>query len=424
MPTDIKRITVIGAGQMGAGATAVFGQEVPVYLLNRAPKERAERGLEAAVNAARSSSLRQRVTVGTYEQDMERCIRESDLVYETLGEDLELKRQYFTMVDKYRRPGTIVATGSSGLSVAAMAKGMSNDFRKNFLCLHLYNPPTRLVAMEIVPGPETRPELIKDMAHVMEKTFRRVVLTANDVPAFAGNRIGFKVLNEVAMLVPQYGVAMLDYLLGPYTGRLLAPLATVDLVGWDVHKAIVDNVYANTRDEAHASFKMPEYMDKLLAAGHLGDKTPDKGGFYKRQGNKTLVLDVKTGQYVDPPAVSVPIVENVKQMLRYGSYREGMRTLLNSTEPEAAIVRRGILGYISYAGMREGDVGNMQGINRVMGWGFNWTPVDAFADIIGVPETVALLRKEGLPVPKHLAAYKGSRLYNEVDDIARYLGGR
>ncbi|MBM3946213.1 MAG: hypothetical protein FJ315_02280, partial [SAR202 cluster bacterium] len=311
-----------------------------------------------------------------------------------------------------------------GLSVAAMAKGMSNDFRKNFLCLHLYNPPTRLVAMEIVPGPETRPELIKDMAHVMEKTFRRVVLTANDVPAFAGNRIGFKVLNEVAMLVPQYGVAMLDYLLGPYTGRLLAPLATVDLVGWDVHKAIVDNVYANTRDEAHASFKMPEYMDKLLAAGHLGDKTPDKGGFYKRQGNKTLVLDVKTGQYVDPPAVSVPIVENVKQMLRYGSYREGMRTLLNSTEPEAAIVRRGILGYISYAGMREGDVGNMQGINRVMGWGFNWTPVDAFADIIGVPETVALLRKEGLPVPKHLAAYKGSRLYNEVDDIARYLGGR
>lgn len=424
MPTDIKRITVIGAGQMGAGATAVFGQEVPVYLLNRAPKERAQRGLENAVNAARSSSLRQNVTVGTYEDDMERCVRDSDLIYETLGEDMELKRRYFQMVDKYRRPGSIVATGSSGLSVAAMAKGMRDDFRKNFLCLHLYNPPTRLVAMEIVPGPETRPELVKDMAQVMEKTFRRVVLSANDVPAFAGNRIGFKVLNEVATMVPQHGVAMLDYLLGPYTGRLLGPLATIDLVGWDTHKAIVDNVYQNTRDEAHESFKMPAYMDRLIAAGHQGDKTPDKGGFFKRQGNKTLVLDAKTGQYVEPPAISVPVIENVKQLIRYGSYTEAMRTLLNATEPEAAIVRRGILGYISYAGMRNGDVADMKGINRVMGWGFNWTPADAFADIIGVDETKRLLRKEGLPVPKHLEAHKGGKLYHEVDDVARYLGGR
>ena len=424
MATNIKRITVIGAGQMGAGATAVFAQEVPVYLLNRAPKERAERGLEAAVNAARSSSLRKNVTTGTYEDDMERFVHDSDLIYETLGEDMELKRRYFQMVDKYRKPGSIVATGSSGLSVATMAKGMSDDFRKNFLCLHLYNPPTRLVAMEIVPGPETRPELVKDMAEVMEKTFRRVVLSANDVPAFAGNRIGFKVLNEVATLVPQYGVAMMDYLLGPYTGRLLAPLATIDLVGWDTHKAIVDNVYQNTRDEAHESFKMPAYMDQLLAAGHQGDKTPAKGGFYKREGTKTLVLDAKTRQYVEPPVISVPIIENVKQLIRYGSYTEAMHTLLNATEPEAAIVRRGILGYISYAGMRDGEVADMKGINRVMGWGFNWTPADAFADFIGVDETKRLLRKEGLPVPKHLEAHKGGKLYHEVDDMARYLGGR
>lgn len=424
MPLDIKRITVIGAGQMGVGATAMFAQEVPVYLLNRAPKERAERGLEAAVNSVRSNSLRQRITAGTYEDDLERCVAESDLIYETLSEDLELKRHHFQMVDKYRRPGTVVATGSSSLSVAAMARGMSADFRRNFLCLHLFNPPTRLVALEIVSGPETRPELVKEIAQVMGKRFRRVVLFANDVPAFAGNRIGFKVLNEVAQMVPQYGVALLDHLFGSYTGRLLPDLATSDLIGWDVHKAIVDNVYANTHDEAHESFKMPDYMDKLLAAGHMGDKTPDKGGFHKRQGNKTLVLDVQSGQYVEPQPVSVPVIENVKQLLRYGSYSEALHTLMNATEPEAGIVRRSLLGYISYAGMRNGEVSDMQGINRVMGWGYGWTPPDALTDMIGVKETVRLLRNEGLPVPKHLEAYKGGKLYREVDDTARYLTGR
>jgi 3-hydroxyacyl-CoA dehydrogenase len=424
MPYDIKRITVLGAGAMGSGATAVFAQETPVHLLNRAPKSRAERGLEAAVNSARSNSLRQAVTPGTYEDDLERAVKESDLILETLGEDLELKRRYFQLVDKHRRPGTIVATGSSGLSVAKLAEGMSPDFRKHFLCIHLYNPPTRLVAVELVPGPETSKEVMEYVAKVMAQKYRRVVLYANDTPAYAGNRIGFKCLNEAAHLADQYGVAMVDYLFGTYTGRLLAPLATIDLVGWDVHKAIVDNVYQNTRDEAHEAFKMPAYMERLLANGHQGDKTPDKGGFFKRVDKKTLVLDTRSGKYVEPPKVRVPVIEKVKEMLRYGSYRDGMRYLLSAQEPEAQVVRRWLLGYISYAGMRDGEVSSMQGINRVMGWGFNWIPADALTELVGLKETIRLLEQEKLPVPKHLRSAKSEKLYFEEDDVERYLTGR
>src|SRR5690606_33512334 len=119
--------------------------------------------------------------------------------------------------------------------------------------------------------------------------------------AFAGNRVGIKVLNEVAQLAEEHGVAFMDYVVGPYTGRAMPPLSTVDLVGLDVHKAIVDNVYENTKDEAHEKFALPAYVDKLIAAGHLGNKTAAKGGFYRRAKedgkNVRYVLDPKSGEY-------------------------------------------------------------------------------------------------------------------------------
>ena len=86
----------------------------------------------------------------------------------------------------------------------------------------------------------------------------------------------------------EHGVAFIDYLIGPHTGRAMAPLATIDLVGWDVHKAIVDNVHANCEDEAHESFAMPAYMNAALRKGCLGDKTPERGGFYRRAGKASL----------------------------------------------------------------------------------------------------------------------------------------
>ena len=95
----------------------------------------------------------------------------------------------------------------------------------------------------------------------------RKVIVTKDMPAFVGNRVGFKVLNETAQLAAEHGVAYIDYLIGPHTGRAMAPLATVDLVGWDVHKAIVDNVHANCKDEAHESFAMPAYMRRRAREG-------------------------------------------------------------------------------------------------------------------------------------------------------------
>src|SRR5690606_36073782 len=140
------------------------------------------------------------------------------------------------LIDKARSPGSIVATVSSGLSIAAMCEGRSADFQRHFLGVHLFNPPTLITGTEIIPHAGTDRDVVETMRRVLEATFGRVVIECADTPAFAGNRIGFKVLNEIAQLAEEHGVAYMDQLVGTHTGRALAPLATIDLVGWDVHK--------------------------------------------------------------------------------------------------------------------------------------------------------------------------------------------
>src|SRR5262249_33360758 len=153
----------------------------------------------------------------------------------------------------------------------------------------------------------------------------------------------------------------IDALIGPHTGRAMPPLATVDLVGWDVHRAIVDNVYANTKDEAHAAFALPPYMAKLMETGHLGDKTPQKGGFYRRvrDGKKTeiFVLDAAKGEYhaAQDTLVDLPdFVVAMKRLHRNGRYREAMAVLLEASGWQADLCRRVVLGYVSYGLNRVG----------------------------------------------------------------------
>jgi 3-hydroxyacyl-CoA dehydrogenase len=424
---EIKDVVVLGAnGTMGAGSGEVFaGGGCDVVFLARSV-EKAHEGLMTAQNMAKSVRIADRISVGTYSQDLEEAVAKADLIFEALAEDIELKKQFFARVDKCRRPDSIVATVSSGLSIAEMARGRSDSFRRNFLGMHLFNPPHVIVGTEVIPHAETDPKLVPEVVRMLETRFGRVAIVCDDKPAFAGNRVGFKVLNEAAILAETHGPAFIDYLIGPHTGRAMSPLATIDLVGWDVHKAIVDNVYANTKDEAHATFKMPLYMDKLIDHGHLGNKTPEHGGFYRRvkEGKQTinLVLDPKTGAYKDSRENGVhPVafVEKMKQLHRVGLYREALKVFAEATGPEADLAKRVILGYVSYGLNRVGDqevVRSPRDVDRIMGFGFNWAPPTVLVDVLGISTTISLLGKYKLPVPRVLhdaAKHPHERLFRE-----------
>ena len=422
---DIQKVVILGAnGTMGAGSAQVFAAGgCDVVLLARSP-ERAREGLTGAQNMAKSVRIADRMVIGTYDDDFDKTVSEADLIFEALAEDLELKKTFFARVDKHRRPDSLVATVSSGLSIAGMARPCSESFRRNFLGIHLFNPPNVIVGTEVIPHADTDPKLLSDVVEMLQSRFGREVVVCRDMPAFAGNRVGFKVLNEVAQLAEKHGAVFSDYLIGPQTGRAMAPLATVDLVGWDVHKAIVDNVHANTNDEAHGAFELPAYMAELIDEGHLGNKTAEKGGFYRRtkEGGKsvTYVLDPASGGYkpaADIKVQPIAFVEKMKELNRIGCYAEAMKLFLAEGCAEAKLARKIVFGYVSYGLNRVGEsevVAQPRDVDRIMGFGFNWAPPSVIVDVAGVKATIGAIEGAGLMIPNVLKSLRpGERLFRE-----------
>jgi 3-hydroxyacyl-CoA dehydrogenase len=261
-----------------------------------------------------------------------------------------------------------------------------------------------IVGTELIGGRDTDPEVLDFVeAFSRVKLGREMVRTA-DTPAFAGNRVGFKVLNEAAQLAESLGPVLVDRIIGPYTGRALTPLATIDLVGWDIHRAIVDNVYEKTRDEAHETLRLPESMARLMEAGVMGDKSG--GGFFKRDGKTRLALDVASGDYRPVAEQQLPemaYVADVADLYSQGRYREGMQVFLAAEGDEAGLARKVVAGYVSYAFHRVGEVADDIGaIDRIMGMGFNWAPPSVLVDVMGPKAAVETIAAADLPVPAAL----------------------
>jgi 3-hydroxyacyl-CoA dehydrogenase len=403
----IERVVVLGAnGTMGYGSGALFTTAVPEVTFLARTRAKAEEGLAAAIKQVRSPTVAARVKVGDYEADLDSAVADADLVFEALTEDFAIKKDIFDRVENARRDDSIVATVTSGLSINALCEGRSDSFRKHFLGLHFFNPPNVIVGTELIAGRDTDAAIVDFVDAFAQLQLGREMIRAFDTPAFAGNRVGFKVMNECAQLAGELGPLLADKLVGPYTGRAMTPLATVDLVGWDIHRAIVDNVYDNTDDEAHETNKLPDFMAKLMEKGVLGNKSG--GGFFKRGPDKSrLVLDPASGGYVPESEVVLPdlgYIDEVAALHRDGRYREGMTVFRKAAGEHAAIARKVIAGYVAYAFHRVGEVTEtIDGIDRIMGMGFNAAPPSVLVDAIGAQGIVEMIGEAGLDVPEALA---------------------
>jgi 3-hydroxyacyl-CoA dehydrogenase len=401
----IERVVVLGAnGTMGYGSAALFTQAVPQVTFLARTKEKADEGLAAAIKQVRSPTVAARASTGSYDADLASAVAGADLIFEALTEDFQIKKDIFDKVEAARTEDSIVATVTSGLSINALCEGRSDSFRKNFLGLHFFNPPNVIVGTELIAGEDTDPELVDFIDAFSQIRLGREMVRTFDTPGFAGNRVGFKVMNECAQLAGEIGPLLADRLVGPYTGRAMTPLATVDLVGWDIHRAIVDNVYENTKDEAHETNKLPDFMAKLMDKGVLGNKSG--GGFFKRDGKARLVLDPKTGDYTPEADIQLPdlgYIDEVAALHRDGRYKEGMQIFREAKGEHAAMARKVIAGYIAYAFHRVGEVTEtIDGIDRIMGMGFNAAPPSVLVDTIGAAGVVEMIAEAGLTPPQAL----------------------
>jgi 3-hydroxyacyl-CoA dehydrogenase len=431
MRRDYQKVVIVGAnGAMGAGSGAVFASAgLDVTFIART-RERAEAGRGRAIAAVKSNAIGERIRCGGLDA-LPQAVADADLVLEAVAEELAAKNAIFAVVDAHRRADTVVATVSSGLSIAAMARDRSDGFRRNFMGVHLFNPPPVMVGVELVAHAGTDREVLAAVRGFLEARCGREVIETADTAAFAGNRVGFRVLNELAQLAAEHGVVFIDELVGPHTGRAMAPLATIDFVGWDVHKAIVDNLHALTADEAHAAFALPAWMQKLIASGYLGAKTPEHGGFYRREGKRTLVLHPLGGSYrpLEEQKVELPpVVGQMRALNRVGRYRDAFDALATAEGAGAELLRRVVLAYVSYGLGRVGEVvREVRDVDRIMAFGWNWAPPGLVADLVGPRRVLALLEKAKLPVPAALvdAVERRRPLFAEpnIDRGRFFVGG-
>jgi len=413
----IEHVVVLGAnGTMGYGSAALFTQAVPRVTFLARTTAKAEEGLAAAIKQVRSPTVASAAECGSYDDDLVAALGSADIIFEALTEDMEIKREIFDRVEQHRRDDSIVATVTSGLSINSLCAGRNESFRRNFLGLHFFNPPNVIVGTELVAGSDTDAGVV-DFVEAFSRFFLgREMIRTYDTPAFAGNRVGFKVLNEAAQLVEQLGPVLVDKVIGPYTGRALTPLATIDLVGWDVHRAIVDNVYQQCDDEAHATNELPAFMAKLMDKGVLGDKSG--GGFFKRDGKTRLALDVASGDYKPVSEIALPELGYIDEVGRFyaeGRYEQGMQVFLASDDEYARIAKKVIGGYLSYAFHRVGEVSDgIDEIDRIIAMGFNWAPPSLLVDVMTPAGAIGMIEGAGLPVPRALIDVRdaGKKLFS------------
>jgi len=431
----IRKVVVLGAnGTLGSAAAAMFAAAgVPTVLLARTP-DRAETARIRAEQLARGRRSLAGIGAGTY-ADLEHALTGADLVFEAVTEDPAIKRDLFAVIDRLRDARTIVATATARLSIASLAAGRSASFQRNFLGIHLFHPPTVIAGCELVAHAGSDPGAVSVIRDFLTREVGREVVETSDTPGFAANRVGFKLLNEVAQLAEEHGVAVLDQLVGSHTGRTIAPLAAIDLLGWDVHKATVDHLYDATHDAAHDQFRLPAYMQRGLERGLLGRKTRDRGGFYRVEGTgaaaRQLVLDPVRGEHRPISELARPapeFVDAMKAQIRSGrdrGYRGAMEILCAATGSEADLLRRILLGYISYGLGLVGDVVERpRDIDRIMAFGFLWAPPSVLVDAIGPGRTIVLLEHARLPIPRPVldAAVHQRALFDEPRvDRARFF---
>src|SRR5205807_4629020 len=306
---QVKKAAVLGAGTMGAQIAAHLANAgIPTLLLDIVPRENAvgpdgtptmglesldrnkiaRAGLEAAKKskpaAFFTSDLASLVSVGNFEDDLPK-LKDCDLIIEAVVENLEIKRSLYEKVEQDRKPGSVVASNTSGIPLKQLAEGFSEDFRTHFLGMHFFNPPRYMHLVELIRAEWTRPEVSCAMFGFLDERLGKGVVVAKDRPNFIANRIGTygALVTMRTMLDDDYSIEEVDRVTGPAAGRpKTATFRTFDLVGLDVFAHVVKNLHENLPDDPEREmFVMPEFVTKMIERGLLGNKT--KAGFYQRK---------------------------------------------------------------------------------------------------------------------------------------------
>ncbi|MFZ5553835.1 MAG: 3-hydroxyacyl-CoA dehydrogenase NAD-binding domain-containing protein [Bacteroidota bacterium] len=424
----IKKIAVLGSGIMGSriachfaniGCEVLLLDIVPFELL---PEEQAK-GLtlenknvrNRIVNAAFQNTLKtnpspiyskkfiSRISLGNFTDDMTK-ITSCDWVIEAVVERLDIKKQVFDNVEKYRKPGTLISTNTSGIPLHMMLDGRSDDFKKHFFGSHFFNPPRYLKLLEIIPTPSTDPSIIDFVMEYGSRHLGKVTVFCKDTPAFIANRVGVYSIMALFHLVKKLNLSVedVDKLTGPVLGRpKSATFRTCDVVGLDTLIHVANGVRTNCpKDEANAVFALPDYVAKMNENKWWGDKT--KQGFYKKiktpdGKSEILSLDLNTLEYKPQQKTKYATLELTKNI---DDLVQRMPVLFSGKDKAGEFYREGFSGLFSYVSFRVPEISDeIYKIDDAMRAGFGWGlgPFECW-DAIGIEKGLEVMKSLNISV--------------------------
>lgn len=458
MERKIRKAAVIGSGVMGAGIAAHLANVgIPTYLLDIVPRELTEeeqkKGLtldspevrNRIAQAGKDRLLKEKpaplydkadvdlITVGNLEDHLH-YLKEADWIIEVVVENLEIKKKVLETVEKFWTPGTIVSSNTSGVSINDMCEGRSDDFRAHFLGTHFFNPPRYLKLLEIIPGRDTKPEIVEFMMKFGEFVLGKGTVLCKDTPNFIANRIGTYGLQVSIQEMVRLGLGVdeVDALTGPVIGRpKSATFRTLDVVGLDTYVHVANNVKNKTEDSNEkAVFEVPAFVLQMVENRWLGQKSGQ--GFFKQvktaEGKEIFALDYNTMEYRPRLKAKFPSLEAAKTAK---TLPEKLKTLVYGKDKGSEFLWNVFKKVLLYAASKVPEIADdIVSIDRAMKWGFGWElgPFETW-DAIGVEKSVARMREEGETIPplvEELLASGKTSFYekNEGRLFAFAIGGK
>ena len=429
MGKKIKRAGVLGAGVMGAaiaahlanvGIETILLDIVPPKLTDEDKKKGvseeskafrnkfAQSGLDRALKSKPASFYvpenARLITIGNMEDDIE-SLREVDWIIEVVVERLDIKQRVYERIENLMGPEAIITSNTSGIPAKALCDGRSENFRKRFAITHFFNPPRYMKLLELVPGPDTDPEIMNILAGTCENILGKGVVLAKDTPNFVANRIGVFSMLQVIRTTIDLGlnVGAVDKLTGPVIGHpKSASFRTADLVGLDTLAHVADNVYGGAADDERRDvFKMPDVVEKMIEKDLLGEKTQQ--GFYKKskdsEGNRVILsLDFNTLAYRPEGKVKLASLEAAKGI---SGTAEKMASLFYAEDAGGQFTFRTITETLIYSACRIPEIADdIVTVDHAMKWGFGWKlgPFETW-DVLGLEKSVAKMEEKGYEIP-------------------------
>jgi len=445
MKRSIKKVAVLGSGVMGSRIACHFaGIGVSVLLLDMVPKgaEESSKPVERnkLVNDALTAAIKsnpspvftkeviKKISTGNFTDNM-KDIAQCDWIIEVVVERLDIKQLIYTQVEKFRKPGTLISSNTSGIPIHLMAEGRSEDFKKHFCGTHFFNPPRYLRLLEIIPTEHTDPEIVDFLMHYGDLFIGKTTVLCKDTPAFIANRIGVFSMMSIFNIMDKLGLGIdeVDALTGPIIGRpKSATFRTADVVGIDtlvkVAKGVADNC---PNDEAKAIFTIPSWLDTVVNNNWLGDKTGQ--GFFKKTksaaGKEIVTLNLKTMEYearTKPKFASLDAAKPIEDL------KQRIKMLSAGTDKAGEFYRAFHFSLFTYISNRIPEISDeVYRVDDAMKAGFGWE-IGAFEtwDTIGVAKTVEAMKTAGYNVStwvEEMLASGATSFYKVADGKRMYF---